>query len=56
MLCMDPKTKATFDPAPYKKAILEIQSVERRILKEISQEAERQDKEKELLHLSNDAS
>ena len=50
------KTNPFFDPAPYKKAILEIQSVERRILKEVREEAENQDRQKEILNLPNDAS
>lgn len=50
------KTNPPFDPAPYKKAILEIQSVERRILKEVREEAEKQDRQKEILKIPHDAS
>ncbi len=50
------KTNPSFDPAPYKKAILEIQSVERRILKEVREEAEKQDRQKEILKIPQDAS
>ena len=45
------KTKPPFDPTPYKKAILEIKSVERRILKEVREEAEKQDRQKEINNL-----
>ncbi len=53
---MTKQINPSFDPAPYKKAILEIKTVEKRILKEVRAEAEKQDRQKEILNLSNDAS
>lgn len=47
------QTNSSFDPAPYKKAILEIQSVERRILKEVREECEEHDRQKEINNLHN---
>lgn len=52
---MDFQAKTNFDSKPYKEAISKIKNLERKMLREIREEAEKQDKQKETANSSKNA-